>query len=31
LNGFGIDVEQNLYEGSYVDEFDLESVPWTLF
>ncbi|HOO33367.1 MAG TPA: S8 family serine peptidase [Thermotogota bacterium] len=31
LNGYTIPVEQNLYLGSYVDEFELEDVPWTLF
>jgi len=31
VNGQAIPVAQNLYLGSYVDEFELETVPWTLF
>jgi len=31
VNGHDIPVAQNLYMGSYVDEFELVSVPWTLF
>ncbi|MDN5360141.1 MAG: hypothetical protein PWQ84_1204 [Thermotogaceae bacterium] len=31
INGNVIPVEQNLYLGNFVDEFELETVPWTLF
>jgi subtilisin family serine protease len=31
LNGYTIPVEQNLYLGNYVDEFELKDVEWTLF
>lgn len=31
INGYDIPVSQNLYLGQYVDEFELESVPWMIF
>jgi len=31
VNGYDIPVSQNLYLGQYVDEFELDTVPWMLF
>jgi hypothetical protein len=31
INGHRIPVSQNLYLGNFVDEFDLDTIPWLIF